>query len=253
MTTSADAPDPLLHNRDGRRIERVLAVMAHPDDVDFGAGGTVASWTDEGHRVVYCLVTRGEAGGVDASVPRAEVGRLRLDEQRAAAAVLGVAPVHDLGFSDGAVEPGLALRREISAMIRTVKPDRVLTQSPERRWDRVFASHPDHLAVGEATLCAVYPDARNQFAHPELLAEGLGEHAVAEVWMAGGPNPNVWVDITDTFSRKLDALACHVSQVSRHEPVAFAERLRSGAAAQAGLAGWAEGRLAEGFRRISTA
>jgi LmbE family N-acetylglucosaminyl deacetylase len=231
---------------------RILVVTAHPDDVDFGAGGTVASWTDEGHRVEYCLVTRGEAGGFDASMPRADVGRLRLDEQRAAAAILGVTAVHDLGFSDGAVEPSLALRREISAMIRTVKPDRVLTQSPERRWDRIFASHPDHLATGEATMCAVYPDARNEFAFPELLHErGLEPHTVGETWVMGGPSPRHAVDVTAQFDRKLAALACHASQ--HGDPAGMRERVSARGRTVAEANGLGPDRMAEAFLVVATA
>lgn len=231
---------------------RILVVTAHPDDVDFGAGGTVASWTDEGHRVEYCLVTRGEAGGFDASMPRTDVGRLRLDEQRAAAAILGVAAVHDLGFSDGSVEPTLELRREISAMIRTVKPDRVLTQSPERRWDRIFASHPDHLATGEATMCAVYPDARNEFAFPELLHErALEPHTVPETWVMGGPSPRHAVDVTAQFDRKLAALECHASQ--HHDPAGMRERVVAWGRAVAEANGLGPDRLAEAFLVVATA
>lgn len=231
---------------------RILVVTAHPDDVDFGAGGTVASWTDEGHRVEYCLVTRGEAGGFDASMPRADVGRLRLDEQRAAAAILGVAAVHDLGFSDGSVEPNLVLRREISAMIRAVRPDRVLTQSPERRWDRIFASHPDHLATGEATMCAVYPDARNEFAFPELLRErALEPHTVPETWVMGGPSPRQIVDVTAQFDRKLAALECHASQ--HRDPAAMRERVSSWGRTVAEANGLGADRMAEAFLVVATA
>lgn len=227
-------------------------MTAHPDDVDFGAGGTVASWTDEGHRVEYCLVTRGEAGGFDASMPRADVGRLRLDEQRAAAAILGVAAVHDLGFSDGSVEPNLALRREISAMIRAVRPDRVLTQSPERRWDRIFASHPDHLAAGEATMCAVYPDARNEFAFPELLRErALEPHTVAETWVMGGPSPRQIVDVTAQFDRKLAALECHASQ--HRDPSAMRDRVSAWGRTVAEANGLGADRMAEAFLVVATA
>ena len=227
-------------------------MTAHPDDVDFGAGGTVASWTDEGHRVEYCLVTRGEAGGFDASMPRADVGRLRLDEQRAAAAILGVAAVHDLGFSDGSVEPNLALRREISAMIRAVRPDRVLTQSPERRWDRIFASHPDHLATGEATMCAVYPDARNEFAFPELLRErALEPHTVAETWVMGGPSPRQIVDVTAQFDRKLAALECHASQ--HRDTAAMRERVSAWGRTVAEANGLGTDRMAEAFLVVATA
>lgn len=160
---------------------KILVITAHPDDVDFGAGGTVATWVVEGNEVEYCLVTDGQAGGSDNTVTRDEVAALRRREQTAAANMLGVTKLHWLGFPDGAVVADLNLRREISAVIRKVKPDRVLTQSSERNYNRIYASHPDHLATGEAALCAVYPDARNEFAFPELLSErGLAPHAVPE-------------------------------------------------------------------------
>ena len=106
--------------------------------------------------------------------------------------------------------------------------------------------------MGEATLCAVYPDARNQFAHPELAAEGLDEHAVSEVWLAGSPTLNTWIDVTDFFERKLEALSCHGSQISHHDPESFGHRLRTWGAAQASAGGLPKGRMAEGFQRIST-
>ena len=231
---------------------RVLAVMAHPDDVDFGMAGSVATWTAAGIEVVYCIVTNGDAGGFDPGISRAYMAVLRQQEQRAAAATVGVTDVRFLGYPDGRVVVSLELRRDIARVIRQVQPAFVMTQSPVRDFNRIFASHPDHLAVGEATLCAVYPDARNPFAHPELLDEGLAEHVVREVWLTGGPGADAWVDITAHFDRKIEALYCHASQVSHHEPVAFRERLRSWAELSAGAAGWTPDRLAEGFRRVST-
>ena len=155
-------------------------VTAHPDDVDFGAAGTVAAFTAAGVEVTYCIVTDGDAGGSDRPMPRVEMAALRQDEQRAAAAVVGVSDVRFLGHPDGMVQATLELRRDISRVIRQVRPERVITQSPERNWDAIFASHPDHLAAGEAAVCAVYPDARNPFAHPELLdEEGLEPWSVA--------------------------------------------------------------------------
>ena len=230
----------------------VLTINAHPDDVDFSMAGTVAAWTSAGARVVHCVVTDGDAGGFDPTVSRPDMAKLRQREQRAAAAAVGVREVIFLGYPDGRVTPSLELRRDLSRVLRTVRPTCVLTQSPVRNFTRLFASHPDHLAVGEATLCAVYPDARNQFAHPELLAEGLGEHAVDEVWIAGGPETNTWVDVSATFADKLAALACHVSQVSHHDAAGFEQRLRGWAEGQAALAGWPSGSLAEGFQRIVT-
>ena len=136
-------------------IERALVVTAHPDDVDFGAAGTVATLTDAGVHVTYCLVTDGDAGGSDRSIPRHDIAMLRRKEQTEAAAQVGVTDLFFLGHGDGRVQPTLQLRADISAVIRRVRPRVVITQSPERNLDRIYASHPDHLAAGEAALCAV--------------------------------------------------------------------------------------------------
>lgn len=142
--------------------------------MDFGCAGTIASWVDEGIGVGYLIVSRGDGGEFD-GVPRERVPRLREDEQRAAAAAVGVRQVDFLdGYVDGTITPTLALRREITAAIRRFRPERVLTSSPLRRWEHLVApGHPDHQAVGEATTCAVYPDARNRYSFPELLAEAF--------------------------------------------------------------------------------
>src|ERR1700730_19128196 len=187
-------------------------VVAHPDDVDFGAAGSVALWVDQGIEVTYCVVTDGDAGGHDPSVPRSEISGIRRAEQTAAAKELGVSELIWLGYPDGQVMVSLALRRDIARAIRQVRPQRVACPSAERYYARVFASHPDHLAVGETTLCAVYPDARNPFAFPELAAEGLEHHIVDEVWINGGPEPDTYVDVTDTFEKKVAALRAHESQ-----------------------------------------
>jgi LmbE family N-acetylglucosaminyl deacetylase len=228
----------------------VLCVFAHPDDIDFGAAGTVARWVDEGLEVGYLLVTRGDAGGFD-DTPREQMPLLREAEQRAAAAAVGVKQVEFLdGYADGTITPTIGLRRDITAGIRRFRPDRVLTNSPLRRWDRLAGpSHPDHLAVGEATTCAVYPDSRNPFAFPELLAAGLEPWTVPEVWYLGGPDPDHAVDITDTFDRKLAALRAHVTQTSH---VDIEPMLRGRLAATAAGAGLAAGRLAEAFTIIRT-
>jgi len=231
-------------------LERILLVAAHPDDVDFGAAGSVAAWTSQGIEVSYCIVTDGDAGGFDEAVSRADMARIRREEQTAAAGQVGVTDIHWLGHPDGRVTASLELRRDISRVIRRVRPQRVLSQSPQRNWQRIFASHPDHLATGEATLCAVYPDARNPFAHPELLAEGFEPHTVAEVWLMGYPEPDVAVDITDTFARKVAALSCHASQVGHREDLET--MLREWASALAKANGLPEGRLAEVYRVIPT-
>lgn len=231
-------------------VERALVVVAHPDDVDFGAGGTVASWVKDGIRVAYCLCTSGDAGGYD-DTPREQMAPLREAEQRAAAAELGVTDVRFLGYPDGRLTPSIALRRDISREIRRFRPDRVLTQSPEIWWRRLGASHPDHRATGEACVAAVYPDARNPFAHPELLAqEGLAAWTVREMWLMAAPDERVdhAVDITDTLPHKIAALRAHVSQTGHMDDLE--ERLRGRHADSALRFGLGEGGLAEVFQIV---
>src|SRR6185312_7031017 len=228
-------------------VERILVVTAHPDDVDFGSAGTVAGWTDAGIEVAYCICTSGEAGGFDRSVPRATMIEIREAEQLAAAKVVGVSDVTFLRHPDGRLAATFDLRRDISCVIRRVRPQRVVGPSPERNFERLYASHPDHLAAGEATMAAVYPDARNPFAHPELLEEGWEPWAVDEMYVVAANPSDVFVDITDTFERKLDALRCHVSQMT--DPDGLDARIRGWNAANAALGGLPEGRLAESYLR----
>jgi len=230
--------------------ERVLVVAAHPDDIDFGAAGTVAGWVDAGIEVVYCIVTDGDAGGFDPAVPRSQIPAIRRAEQRAAAEVVGVCELQFLGYPDGRLTATIELRRDIARVIRQVRPRRVVCQSPDRMYERIFASHPDHLAAGEATLCAVYPDARNEFAHPELAEEGLAPHTVEEVWLMAARQADHHIDVTDTVDRKVKALLCHVSQIT--EPDALEARIRGWGVAVAATGGLPEGRLAEGFQIVRT-
>jgi LmbE family N-acetylglucosaminyl deacetylase len=237
---------------DDSEIQRVLVINAHPDDVDFSAAGTIALWTDAGIEVTYCIVTDGDAGGHDRSVPRAEIPALRRAEQTAAAKHVGVHDLRFLGYPDGRVEATLGLRRDLAREIRQVRPDRLLCPSPERNYARLGVSHPDHRAVGSAALDAVYPDARNPFAFPDLLAdEGLKPWTVREVWLQGTATPGHYVDITRTFPRKIAALRAHESQTAHMEGLEdFLRGWLTRAAAQAGLP---EGRLAEAFQVLNTA
>ncbi|WP_018653661.1 PIG-L deacetylase family protein [Actinomadura flavalba] len=238
---------------DDSDLSRVLVVMAHPDDVDFGAAGTVAGWTDRGLEVVYLIVTDGEAGGMDDVVDRAEVAEVRRAEQRAAAEVVGVHDVRFLGLPDGRIEPTLDLRRTIARVIRQVRPQRVLLPSPDRDYARIAPSHPDHRAVGSAGLDAVYPDARNPHAFPELLAaEGLEPWAAPEVWLTGGPEVNHVVDVTARFDRKIAALRAHASQTAGMGD-RLPEMMRAWLTANAGRAGLPDGALAESFQVVPTA
>jgi LmbE family N-acetylglucosaminyl deacetylase len=234
-----------------KHVERALCVVAHPDDLDFGSAGTVARWTSAGTEVTYCILTDGDAGGFDADIARNEIGPLRRAEQRAAAKAVGVTDVRFLGYRDGQLEPSLDLRRDIVRAIRQVRPQRVLTSSPERNWEWYDNSHPDHMAAGEATLRAVYPDARNPFAFPELLAdEGLEAWTVNEVWVYGTPRADHAVDVTDTVALKLAALNSHVSQVGQIDQLgdSITEWMRL-TAARFELP---EGRLVEAFHVVHT-
>lgn len=203
MTTSSATSMP----------RRALVVVAHPDDVDFGSAGTVARWTQTGAEVTYCVCTSGQAGAPTDQAPE-HVADLRCREQRQAAAAVGVSDVRFLDYEDGRILVDLRLRRDITEVIRSVRPDVVLTHSPEINWAHIAISHPDHRAVGEATLAAVYPDARNRSAHPEL--SGLEPWTVRELWLSESPDEriNSAVDITDLFETKLAALAAHRSQIN---------------------------------------
>ena len=235
---------------DDSEVERVLVVAAHPDDIDFGASGTIAGFTKAGFEVTYAIVTNGDAGGFDPDVPRSEIPRIRQEEQRAAAACVGVTDVRFLGYVDGELTVTHDLRRDISRVIRQVRPQRLLAQSPERNWARLGASHPDHMAAGEATIQAVYPDARNPFAHVSLLAdEGLEAWTVHEVWVMGGPAPAHYVDVTDTFDAKIAALRAHKSQTAHMDNLEELLRAWGERNAEAGQLG--EGRLAEAFMVVS--
>lgn len=230
----------------------VLVVTAHPDDVDFGAAGTVATLVDAGATVTYCLITDGHAGGSDLSVSRTDMITIRRAEQVAAAAEVGVSDVRFLGYRDGELEVSHGLRRDISRVIRQVRPDLVITQSPDRNWERIQASHPDHLAAGEATVQAIYPDARNPFAHTGLLDdEGLEPWSVPELWLMATSEPDHFVDVTDVVEKKFAALMRHESQIA--EPARVREMVTQWMSTWAGKAGFAEGRLVEGFRAINTA
>jgi LmbE family N-acetylglucosaminyl deacetylase len=233
-------------------VERILVIVAHPDDVDFGTAGTVAVWTDAGIEVTYCLVTSGDAGGSDRSVSRPDLAKLRQVEQAAAAKQVGVSELVWLGYPDGRVEATLELRRDLARVIRTVRPGRVVLPSPERNYDRIAGSHPDHRAVGAAALDAVYPDSRNPFAFPELLEdEHLEPWTVPQVWIPMGPGADHYVDITATFARKIAALTSHASQIS--EPAALADRLHEWNTRNAEAGGLPAGSLAEVYRIIDTA
>lgn len=231
-------------------IKRILVVMAHPDDCDFGAGGTIAQWTAKGIHVSYCIITNGDQGGEESGIPLEEMPKVRQKEQRDAGRALGVTDIQFLNHRDGWLIPTIELRKEIVREIRRAKPDRMVIQSPERNWDRIGASHPDHLAAGETAIQAVYPDARNPFAFTDLRAEGFEPWRVREVWVTGSPNPNHFVDITDTFDKKMAALNAHVSQTAHNKELE--NMVRGWGERNAQSQGLPEGRIAEIFKVVNT-
>jgi LmbE family N-acetylglucosaminyl deacetylase len=231
-------------------VERALVVIAHPDDGEFWAGGTIAQWADAGTAVTYLLLTDGEGGGFDETVPRSDIPRIRQEEQRKAAAVLGVNDVRFLSWPEGDIVSSRDTRREVVRVVREVRPQRVLTWSPEWNWKRFRTScHADHRATGELVLTAIYPDAGNRFAHPALLQqEQLEPWHVSEIWLLNSPQPNHYVDITDTFDRKISALRAHMSQTGHRDKLV--DEMRDRIAPNTAAAGLPDGRLAEGFQVV---
>lgn len=232
------------------QIERALVITAHPDDVDFGAAGTVANLTDSGVAVTYCLVTDGQAGGHDQTIARTTMAAIRRDEQTKAAAEVGVTDLCFLGFGDGAVEFNMELRHGLTRVIRQVRPQVVITQSPHINLASVYGSHADHVATGQGVWAAVYPDARNPFAFPELLTSGFEPWSVDEIWIMNHEHADAVVDITAQLDRKMRALRAHVSQ--HRDPDAMEARVRERFRASAEQAGLPAGSSAERFYVVDT-
>jgi len=192
----------------------ILVVAAHPDDIEFGLAGSVARWTSEGHHVVYCLVTDGAAGTNQPDADLRALAELRRQEQLAAAQVVGVHEVRFLGYADGTLQPTLELRRELTRLIRELRPFRVVCQDPTTVFfSNNYINHPDHRAAGEATIYAVFPSAETRPIFPELLSEGYEPHHVSELYLDLTLAPDTYVDISDSIERKLAALRCHGTQV----------------------------------------
>lgn len=200
-------------------LERALVVISHPDDGEFGAGPTIASLTKAGMKVDYVVTTDGSKGTEDPETTPEQLASTRMAEQRAAADILGVGEIVHLGYPDGYLTPSLDLRRDITRQIRRFRPDLVITQNPQRRLDHnPFIGHPDHLATGEATLAAVYPAARDHLNFPELwVDEHLDPWKVRQVLLTGVEQPNLWLDIADTFEIGLASILAHESQVTRED------------------------------------
>jgi LmbE family N-acetylglucosaminyl deacetylase len=192
----------------------ILVIAAHPDDIEFGVAGSVARWVHEGHQVIYCVITDGSAGSNEPDADLAVLAATRRAEQIAAAAVVGVSEVRFLGYQDGVLQPSLNLRRELTRLIRALRPQRVVCQDPTTVFaGGSYVNHPDHRAAGEAAIYAVFPSAETRPIFPELLAEGFEPHKVSELYLNLTLHPDTYIDITAHMERKIVALLCHRSQV----------------------------------------
>lgn len=220
-----------------------MVVIPHPDDAEYGVAGTVVRWTREGKRVIYVVCTNGDKGSSDTRIKPAELAAIREKEQMAAAGLLGVSEVLFLGHPDQGLEDTPEFRKEIVRIIRTYRPKTVVTADPYRR----YVWHRDHRITGQVTLDAVFPNARDHLAYPDLLEEGLEPHRVEEMLFWGSEDANYFSDISDTFDIKLAALRCHKSQVGHLDSPEGEERLKDR------YRSFAEGKnyaLAEAFHRV---
>jgi len=225
-------------------IDKVMVITAHPDDSEFGAGGTVARMVKDGREVSYVIATNGNKGSGDRTMTPERLAQIRAEEQRNAARALGVARVHFLGYPDCELEDTRAFRLDITREIRRWRPDLVITMSPHRTYN-LYASHRDHRIVAGAALDCIYPLARDHMSFPELMPEHE-PHKVREIYVMQWENPHLVVDITDVMDLKLKALACHVSQVG--DPAGVEARIRERAAEIGRPNGYA---YAESFDRIT--
>ncbi len=220
----------------------VMVVTPHPDDAEFGVGGTVVHWVRQGKEVVYIVCTNGDKGTDDAKVKPDELAGIRQKEQLKAAKILGVKEVIFLGYPDQSLEDTPEFRKEIVRLIRIYRPDIIVTSDPYRR----YIWHRDHRIVGQVTLDAVFPYARDIWAYPDFLEEGLEPHRVKEIWFWASEDVNHRFDITQTFNLKLKALRSHKSQIKETFEAEMEkwlyERARS-------MAEGEKFKLAEGFHR----
>ena len=225
--------------------ERAMVVVAHPDDPEFIAGGTVAKWISKGTQVVYVICTNGDKGSSDHKMTSERLAAIRKDEQLAAARLLGVRETVFLGYEDGMLQPTLKLRMDITRAIRKYRPQKVICQDPETRYyEQRFLNHPDHRAAGEATLDAIYPSARDRLTFPQLLAEGLEPFNVEDIYVGSSAHADHWEDIDDTIDLKIAALKQHRSQLDGSQVETFIREWAKATADGHGMA------YAEAFKYI---
>lgn len=233
------------HNQEFYIPKSVLVIVAHADDIEFYAG-TIIRWTDAGTEVTYCIVTDGSAGSNSVDYHRETLVETRRREQIAAAEAAGVTDVRFLNYKDGTLEPTLELRRDLTRLIRELRPEVVVIPDPNTYYfsDNTYVNHPDHRAVGEAALYAAFPSAGSRPIFMDLLDEGYEPHDVTKVYLMISEHPNVSVDITDVFERKLDTLRCFPSQFGED----LIDMIRKGDSAEGQESGWQYG---ESFRVLT--
>ncbi len=229
-----------------------MVIFSHPDDAEFVTAGTVAYWAEQGCEITYLSATSGDKGSSDSDISREKLIETREKEQRAAADVLGVMHVEFLGYEDATLVADLELRLQITRMIRKYKPEAAICQDPTTRYvGQWYIQHPDHIAMGEAALAAIFPSARDHLTFPQLLEEGLEPHKVKYVFLSGPTEPDVWIDTTSVFDKKVAALKAHASQVGDWDPSDMLRTWARDTAAHARMARFPESHdmeLAESYK-----
>jgi LmbE family N-acetylglucosaminyl deacetylase len=247
-TRKPSTREPTTSPTEPARPARVMSIHAHPDDQEFTVGGTLAKWARAGSHVVTVCVTSGGGGSnrhTPADMTRERLVKIREEEQRQACRVLGIEDVIFLGYEDGTLEPTIALRRDLTRVIRRHRPDAVVCGDPTVRfYGNRYMNHPDHRAAADAALDAVFPSSETRLIFPELLDEGLAPHHVRAVYLHGASRADTFIDIADTLALKIRALREHKSQMGDWDPAGM-------------LTGWAKEagarpklRAAEAFRRM---
>ena len=236
-------------NRENK-YTRGMVVVAHADDAEYGCSGTVAKLCAEGWDMVYVICTDGSKGTSDREISGKELSQIRRREQQNAGRVLGLKDIVFLEYEDSVLQPTLELRRDIAREIRRHKPDVLITTHPQRSLDGAGwgIGHPDHMAAGEAALSAVFPTARDHLTFPELFEAGLAPHKVAEVWIMGHSEPDLWMDVTGHMDTSIRALMQHASQMDGRTEAEITERMHEWRRQRAVGKGM---QYAEAFRRFS--
>ncbi len=208
--------------------KNILVIMAHPDDPEFFCGAMIARWCALGHVVRYCLITKGQRGSENTDLSIGEIERTRIAEQQDAARLLGVTSVDFLDYMDGELVPDLKLREDIVKVIRTVRPEIIVTSDPQNLFPTTNRiNHPDHRAAGQAVVDAVFPAAGNpRVSIKNNGGQCLSPHQVEEIWFAYTHQPDLYVDLIEYLQKKINAIQCHTSQI-REAADRFQERMRS--------------------------